>query len=68
MIHAAVAGLGVVLAPPCLFAAELSSGQLRQPFATLCDVGSYWICWLRHRPKTEAMEVFHAWCADQAAG
>ncbi len=67
MIHAAVAGQGVVLAPPALFQAELASGQLVQPFPTLCEVGAYWLCWLRHQPKTEAMAAFHSWCLDEAA-
>ena len=67
MIHAAVAGQGAVLAPPSLFQAELATGQLVQPFSTLCEVGSYWLTWLRHRPTTEAMTAFRAWCLDEAA-
>ena len=67
MIHAAVAGQGAVLAPPSLFQAELASGQLVQPFSTLCEVGAYWLAWLRHRPATEAMAVFQGWCLEQAA-
>ena len=66
MIHAAVAGQGAVLAPPSLLEAEIASGQLVQPFPTLCEVGSYWLCWLRHRAKTEAMAAFHAWCLREA--
>lgn len=62
MIHAAVQGVGVAIAPPVMFQAELGSGQLVQPFQTLCDAGGYWLTWLRHRPRTEAMAAFHEWC------
>jgi LysR family transcriptional regulator of beta-lactamase len=67
MIHAAVAGQGAVLAPPSLFQPELTSGQLVQPFPTLCEVGAYWLTWLRHRPATEAMTAFRAWSLGEAA-
>ena len=67
MVHAAVQGQDVVLAPPAPFQAELGSGQLVQPFPIACEVGAYWLTWLRHRPKTEAMAAFHAWCLQAAA-
>lgn len=66
MIHAAVAGQGAVLAPPSLFQAELISGQLVQPFEASCDVGAYWLVWQRHKPRTEAMSAFQAWCLEEA--
>jgi LysR family transcriptional regulator of beta-lactamase len=66
MIHAAVAGQGAVLAPPSLFQAELDAGQLVQPFPVVCEVGAYWLCWLRRQPRTEAMAAFHAWCLQEA--
>ena len=66
MIHAAVAHQGAVLAPPSLFQAELLAGQLVQPFSIVCEVGAYWLTWLRHRPKTEAMTAFHAWCLEES--
>ena len=67
MVHAAVQGQGVVLAPPALFQAELGSGQLVQPFPIACEVGAYWLTWLHRRPKTEVMAAFQAWCLQAAA-
>lgn len=66
MVHAAVQGQGVVLAPPALFQAELTSGQLVQPFPITCEVGAYWLTWLRHRPTTSAMTAFRGWCLEAA--
>jgi LysR family transcriptional regulator of beta-lactamase len=43
MVQAAMQGVGVALAPPCMFQRELSSGRLLQPFATEVDQGRYWL-------------------------
>jgi LysR family transcriptional regulator of beta-lactamase len=64
MIHAAGQGLGVALGPPVLFQPELRARQLVQPFDAVCDLGRYWITWLRHKPPTEAMAAFCGWCLE----
>jgi LysR family transcriptional regulator, regulator of gene expression of beta-lactamase len=43
MVQAAMQGVGVALAPPCMFRRELASGRLLQPFATAVDQGRYWL-------------------------
>jgi LysR family transcriptional regulator of beta-lactamase len=66
-MQAAMQGFGVAMGPPAMFQAELRSGQLRQPFATVCDLGGYWLTWLRHRPETGAMAAFRSWCTRTCA-
>lgn len=61
MVQAALRGEGVALAPPTLFARELDSGALVQPFALEADVGSYWLTRLKSREPTSAMLAFRAW-------
>ena len=61
MVQAALRGEGVALAPPALFAREIGSGQLVQPFPIEVDVGGYWLTRLKSRQPTAGMEAFRAW-------
>ncbi len=66
MIRAALAGHGVALAPPALFAAELQSGRLVAPFAVSVDLGGYWLTRLMSRPDNGAMADFRRWLMQAA--
>lgn len=61
MVQAAMRGLGVALAPPALFDADLRAGRLVRPFATGVDLGCYWLTRLMSRPDSPAMADFRAW-------
>jgi len=61
MASAAAAGLGVALAPPAMFARELASELLVQPFPVEVDVGRYWLTRLISRPEIAAMRNFRDW-------
>ncbi len=43
MVQAAMQGVGVALAPACMFQRELASGRLVRPFAVEVDQGRYWL-------------------------
>lgn len=61
MVQAALRGLGVALAPPAMFDADLRAGRLVQPFATAVDLGGYWLTRLMSRPDSPAMADFRRW-------
>lgn len=65
MVAAAQAGLGVALAPPSMFADEITAGRLLQPFAVQIDTGGYWLTRLMSRRDTPAMAAFRAWIGQQ---
>ena len=67
MVEAALQGVGVALAPPMMFARQLASGALKQPFPISISKGSYWLTRLKSRAVTPAMEMFSNWLAEQAA-
>lgn len=67
MVAAAQAGIGVALAPPAMFEADLAAERLVQPFAVSIDVGSYWLTRLLSRRETPAMRDFAAWLVGAAA-
>ncbi len=58
---AAIAGHGMALLPPAMFAAQLSEERLVQPFAIRFDAGRYWLTRLQSRPDTPAMARFRQW-------
>jgi LysR family transcriptional regulator of beta-lactamase len=66
MIQAALLGEGVALAPPKMFARELASRQLVQPFDIEVNAGGYWLTRLKSRRPSEAMEVFRRWILECA--
>ncbi|RCV87218.1 LysR family transcriptional regulator [Billgrantia montanilacus] len=65
MMEAAVQGARVALAPPRMFARQLSSGDVVQPFEIHAALGSYWITRLKSRTPTDAMDAFEAWLLDE---
>lgn len=58
---AAAQGLGVALLPPLLFAADLHSGRLQQPFALALPMGRYWLTWLQSRPPSPGLQALATW-------
>ena len=61
LAEAAAQGAGVALLPVALFARDLASGRLVQPFDTSIDTGRYWLTWLGSRRRSPAMQAFAAW-------
>ena len=61
LAEAAAQGAGVALLPVALFARDLASGRLVQPFDTSIDTGRYWLTWLGSRRPSPAMRAFAAW-------
>ncbi|MDF0488884.1 LysR family transcriptional regulator [Sphingomonas sp. H39-1-10] len=61
MVGAAMAGLGVALAPPSMFTRELSAERLVQPFPLEIDAGRYWLTRLFSREEGAAMRSFRGW-------
>lgn len=70
MVHAALRGDGVALAPPAMFERDLAAGRLVRPFAIEADAGRYWLSGPRPRKPTPAMAAFRAWllswCNDRS--
>lgn len=60
-------GAGIALAPPRMFARELQTGLLAQPFDIKVETGGYWLIWLKSRPLSPAMQLFRDWIAGEAA-
>ncbi|WP_111413524.1 LysR family transcriptional regulator [Billgrantia lactosivorans] len=65
MMEAAVQGAGVALAPPRMFARQLSGGEIVQPFAIRAALGSYWLTRPKTRPPSQPMQAFEAWLLDE---
>ncbi|EHM44685.1 LysR family transcriptional regulator [Hafnia alvei] len=66
MVEAAIQNAGVALAPARMFEHELQNGLLVSPFDIEVEVGSYWLTWLKSKPMTPAMQLFHQWLLVQA--
>lgn len=64
---AAMAGHGVALLPPAMFASALAEERLVRVFATEVDTGRYWLTRLQSRPDTVAMAKFRAWIRTACA-
>uniref|UniRef100_UPI003C7D31D3 LysR family transcriptional regulator n=1 Tax=Pseudomonas veronii TaxID=76761 RepID=UPI003C7D31D3 len=67
MMEAALQGVGVALAPAAMFARQLESDAIRQPFNVGISTGSYWLTRLQSRAETSAMLAFKAWLTVMAA-
>lgn len=64
-IHGAVAGLGMVLAPPFMTMREVSMGTLvALPDAPAIELGGYWL--LSNKRPRRVVEKFHAWLREKA--
>jgi LysR family transcriptional regulator, regulator of gene expression of beta-lactamase len=61
IVAVAAAGHGVALAPPAMFAHELTTERLVRPFATTLAAGGYWLTRLKSRRETGAMRAFADW-------
>jgi LysR family transcriptional regulator of beta-lactamase len=61
IVAAATAGHGVALAPPAMFARELTTEALVRPFPTMLTAGGYWLTRLKSRRETDAMRAFADW-------
>ena len=65
MVEAALLGAGVALAPANMFARELESGRLVQPFSTEVSIGRYWLTWLKSKRLSDAGKTFRDWICGQ---
>lgn len=63
----AMAGAGIGLLPPTMFAADLVGGRLVMPFARTIEVGRYWLTRLHSRAETPGMAAFRHWLLAEAA-
>ena len=61
LVEAAARGVGVALVPVAMFAHDLETGRIVQPFATTVNLGSYWMTHLKSRAETPAMTAFREW-------
>ena len=62
MAAAAERSFGVALAPPAMFAVEIASGRLVQPFPIAVDAGAYFITRPTNREASAAVVAFTEWC------
>lgn len=72
LAEVAIEGQGVALLPIRMFARELESRQLVQPFKNEIALGQYWLTSLKSKPPTAGMKAFQQWllqaCREQAPG
>jgi len=62
----ALAGRGVALGSPVLFAPEIAQGHLVQPFATTIDQGAgFWLSYPANRRRAPKIAAFRQWLMDQ---
>ncbi|MHB8283880.1 MAG: hypothetical protein ACYDD1_04315 [Caulobacteraceae bacterium] len=61
MVHAAIRGEGVALAPHSLFRRELESGQLARPFAIEANLDAYRLTRFKSKPQTVIMLASRTW-------
>jgi len=64
MAEAAAQGAGVALLPVSMFASDLRTRRLVQPFDITVPTGSYWLTWLKSREENAAMEKFRLWLQE----
>jgi DNA-binding transcriptional LysR family regulator len=68
IIRAAVAGLGVALAPRCYVAEELASGALVNPLNLgFASATGCWLTLARDKPHRPGLAALVAWLRDEAA-
>lgn len=66
-VATAMAGQGIALASPILFARELRSGQLVAPFRDICSVArAYWLCYPTGRRLVPKVARFRDWLLQEA--
>lgn len=68
-VAAALGGQGVALASPILYAREIASGMLVQPFPELVELSpGYWVAWPTDRRRSPKIVRFREWLIAAAAG
>lgn len=65
---AAAHGAGVALLPACMFAHDLQTHRLVQPFRTVAGQGAYWLTHLQSKGESGAMRSFREWMMAEMAG
>ncbi|MCW2245786.1 LysR family transcriptional regulator of beta-lactamase [Azospirillum fermentarium] len=65
MVEAAAQGAGVALVPAALFASDIASARIVQPFAVTVPTGRYWLTRLISHPETHAMQAFRTWLLEE---
>lgn len=65
---AAAQGAGVALLPACMFAHDLQTQRLVQPFPATAGNGAYWLTRLQSKGESTAMEAFRAWVVAEVGG
>jgi len=67
-VMAALGGQGVALASPILYAREIASGALIQPFPQMVELSAgYWVCWPTDRRLSPKIARFRDWVLKAAA-
>jgi LysR family glycine cleavage system transcriptional activator len=67
-VGSALAGRGVALGSPVLFAPEIAQGRLVQPFAlTIAQGAGFWLSYPADRRKTPKIAAFRDWLMARAA-
>lgn len=66
LAEAAAQGAGVALLPVRMFERELRQGRLVQPFTRTTALGDYWLCRLKSRTPTDALQAFRNWLMQAA--
>jgi LysR family transcriptional regulator of beta-lactamase len=67
-VEAAAQGAGVALVPVAMFAREIESGRIVQPFDIAVSAGSYWMTHLKSRAETPSMVAFRNWIMAEIRG
>lgn len=64
-VSSALAGRGVALASPVLFAPEIASGRLVRPFETaLAQTAGYWLVYAKDRRRAAKITAFREWLME----
>lgn len=66
-VASALAGHGVALGAPALFAQELAAGRLVQPFDIADDGFGYWLVYPEDRRRSPKIAAFRDWLLAQVA-
>lgn len=67
-VASALAGHGVAIASPLVFAAELAAKRLVQPFDTVARDGKdHWLVYASSRRRLKKVQAFKAWVLQEAA-
>ncbi|MDN7966369.1 beta-lactamase transcriptional regulator PenR [Burkholderia multivorans] len=67
MVEAAMQGVGIALAPACMFERELQLGMLARPLDIDVHAGGYWLTSLKSKSLTPAMTLFRDWITAEAS-